>query len=680
MTSAISWEDSYRVNSQHSAIHVKSRKGGNVMKRETAMIIVSCAVLFSLPASEQMGFAASVETVGELKTSGGIRFSDESLQTSACSGCAELVPIERGGTGADTASEARINLGVPGIATANTFTLGPQTLLSGAAGLNALIVQGAVGQSANLQEWRDSGGTTLVSVGSGGDINLPATAVIRSAGALFIHSTTDGGFFAGMNAGNQSMSGQCNTAIGEYAFDENTTGHNNTAAGYLALTSNTTGNFNIAIGRAALASNTEGQANSAIGYYSMSHNLNGGNNTALGHQSLYNNTSSHSTAIGANTLFSNTEGGFNTAIGSNSLNANSKGSYNTAGGYQALRSNTTAGKNTALGAIALYTQSFSNGNVFWDSHNTAVGHEALYANQPTATDNGIYNTAIGSGSLRANTTGYNNTAGGALSLYSNNTGYNNTAYGFNALQDNTNGFNNTANGVFALRNNTSGYYNSAVGISTLYTNTVGNFNTATGYSALYNNTDGDANTGVGRGAGYTNTTGNYNTFVGHGADASASNLTNATAIGYNAEVNASNKVRIGNGSVTVIEGQVGWTFPSDIRIKKDVEDIGQGLDFIKALRPVQYRLKNGNDRIDFGFIAQDIEALLGTDYNVLGIGADQDRTLSLRYTDFIAPMVKAMQEQQGMIEKQNGEIQTQKEQITLLQERLARLEELLTSR
>jgi len=213
------------------------------MRRKMSMLIACSAMLFSVTAFEQKGFADSVETSGVLNASGGVRFPDGIVQSSACGACAELLPIDHGGTGGDTASAARANLGVPAIGLPNTFTLGPQTLLSGAAGLNALIVQGAVGQSANLQEWRNSGGTTLVSVGSGGDINLPAPAVVRSSGALFIHSTTDGGFFAGRNAGNQTMSGQCNTAIGEYAFDENTTGHNNTAAGYLALTSNTTGNL-----------------------------------------------------------------------------------------------------------------------------------------------------------------------------------------------------------------------------------------------------------------------------------------------------------------------------------------------------------------------------------------------------------------------------------------------------
>jgi trimeric autotransporter adhesin len=67
-------------------------------------------------------------------------------------------------------------------------------------------------------------------------------------------------------------------------------------------------------------------------------------------------------------------------------------------------------------------------------------------------------------------------------------------------------------------------------------------------------------------------------------------------------------------------------------------------------------MRNGNDRTDFGFIAQEVEVLLGTEYNVLGIGGTAERKLSLRYTDFIAPMVKAMQQQQAMIEAQSREI------------------------
>jgi hypothetical protein len=242
----------------------------------------------------------------------------------------------------------------------------------------------------------------------------------------------------------------------------------------------------------------------------------------------------------------------------------------------------------------------------------------LYSNEPTSSDNGIYNTAVGSLALSANTTGHRNTATGYQALYSNTSGYGNTATGHYALYSNT-----------------------------------GAYNTAYGTSAL---------------AG--NTTGNDNTAIGYGADVAQHNLTNATAIGNLALVNASNKVRIGNSSVTVIEGQVAWSWPSDLRIKKDIEDIDYGLEFVKQLRPVQYKLKEGNDRTDFGFIAQDIEALLGTGYNILSIGEDAARSLSLRYTDLIAPMVKAMQEQQEIIEAQADKIKG-------LESRLARLEALL---
>jgi hypothetical protein len=168
--------------------------------------------------------------------------------------------------------------------------------------------------------------------------------------------------------------------------------------------------------------------------------------------------------------------------------------------------------------------------------------------------------------------------------------------------------------------------------------------------------DGDFNTAVGRAAGDTNTTGSYNTFIGYNADASANNLTNATAIGNGAFVNASNKVVIGNTSVASIGGYAPWSDYSDRRVKSDIREIGYGLDLIRQLRPVQFRMNNGNGNTDFGFIAQDIEALLGTEYNVLDIGGGEDRMLSLRYTELIAPMVKAMQEQQGMIEQLKAEV------------------------
>jgi hypothetical protein len=531
------------------------------MTGKIVMFIACSAMMIYVTAFERDASAASVETVGELKTTGGIRFSDSSLQTSACSACAHgVLTIALGGTGGDTASEARTNLGVPGLVTPNTFTADQS-------------IQGDISVTGNL--------------------TLPATTttagVIYAGSNTLMHNYGILNFFAGENAGNLTMSGGYNTAIGRNALHANTTGNYNTANGYQALNAN-----------------TEGYDNTAGGVYA---------------------------------LLSNTSGFRNTAYGLNSLRLNTAGTYNTAGGYRALYNNTTAGKNTAQGANALYTQSFSDSGSAWDSENTAVGFEALYSNQPLTNSTGILNTAIGSTALRANTTGFYNSATGVAALYSNQSGFGNTASGYWALHNNTSGTDNTAVGRGAGVGNTSGDYNTAVGVL----------------------------------AGNTITTGSNNTFVGYDSDASANNLTNATAIGYGASVTASNMVRIGNADVTVIQGQVDFSRVSDIRLKKDIEDIQQGLAFIRALRPVQFRLKKGNERIDFGFIAQDIEAILGTDYNFLGIDNDADRILSLRYTDFIAPMVKAIQEQQGVIESQKGEIKE-------LKERLERIEALLFKR
>ena len=233
---------------------------------------------------------------------------------------------------------------------------------------------------------------------------------------------------------------------------------------------------------------------------------------------------------------------------------------------------------------------------------------------------------------------------------------------------------NTVSGAYSLQSNTTGYWNTASGYASLLVNTMGYQNTASGVSSLQSNTEGGRNTAFGTWAGDSNTTGSNNTFIGYDADASAGGLTNSTAIGNGAIVDASNKVRIGNDSVIVIGGKVGWSNLSDIRTKKDIKDIGLGLNFITSLRPVEFKTKEGDDRIHLGFVAQDIEVLLGEDYSILGIGADTDRMLSLRYTDFIAPLVKAVQELRVQKEEEisilKDQIAKQQAQIVALQKQL----------
>jgi trimeric autotransporter adhesin len=367
-------------------------------------------------------------------------------------------------------------------------------------------------------------------------------------------------------------------------------------------------------------------------------------NTAFGYQSLFLNTSINNTAFGYNTLSYNTNGQYNTAVGSYSLYLNTSGLGNTAVGALVLLANTT----------------------------------------------GSFNTAIGENSLIGNTTGYNNTATGVQTLAQNKTGSDNTAFGSLALYFNT-GSANTANGSNALYDNTTGNNNTASGELSLYRNGIGSSNTATGSGAMFNNGTGNNNTGDGVGALSVNETGNNNTALGYNANVTAVNLTNATVIGFDALVDASNKVRIGNTSVTSIGGQVSWTNFSDERVKKDIQQNVPGLAFIKALRPVTYHYnlseenklsgggdslnwegKNDIEKINFtGLIAQEVDAAAKKiNYDFSGVDKT-GKIWGLRYSDFVVPVIKALQELNDSLQTTNA---AQQQQIASLQSRLDKIE------
>jgi len=59
------------------------------------------------------------------------------------------------------------------------------------------------------------------------------------------------------------------------------------------------------------------------------------------------------------------------------------------------------------------------------------------------------------------------------------------------------------------------------------------------------------------------------------------------------------------GNITAFDLRI----PSDIRLKKDVKDITNGLEIINKLRPVSFNWKKNNNE-SIGFIAQEIEEVL----------------------------------------------------------------------
>jgi Chaperone of endosialidase len=164
--------------------------------------------------------------------------------------------------------------------------------------------------------------------------------------------------------------------------------------------------------------------------------------------------------------------------------------------------------------------------------------------------------------------------------------------------------------------NIVGQFNTAVGVRALASNTNSIQNTAFGASAL-ENTTGGGNTAIGAGAARTNILGSGNTAIGNLADVIFTNLTNATAIGNGAVVNASNKIRLGNGFVSVIEGQVAFTASSDKTQKENFHPV-DGEEVLRKIRGFGLSSWNfiGHDPKEFrhyGPMAQDFFAAFGHD-------------------------------------------------------------------
>jgi trimeric autotransporter adhesin len=550
--------------------------------------------------------------------------------------------------------------------------------------------------------------------------------------SLYINSSGDDNQAIGYHSLLNNNIGSRNSALGSNALNNNSLGNDNIAIGYNALKFNTTSQ-NLAVGIEAMMNNINGGENTAIGYRSLFNN-NGDQNTSLGYQTLYQNSSGgKNSALGYEALYYNNSGFFNNAIGYRSLYYNTIGNYNIAMGQTSLYYNTQGSNNTAIGNSALFNNTTASYNVgigddslysnTTGNFNSALGYNAMYYNTI-----GYYNTSIGFYALKGNTTGFENTAIGTgameLSVGSNK----NVAIGRSALFSNKNKSANIAIGYEAMRNAgindlvtietnnigigqramfkvEGGRNNVAIGPNALDDNVIGNFNVAIGSNSM-NSCESDGNVGVGIWSGYDLITGIYNTCMGSYAGRFLpSNVNNVSCLGQSAgfATTSSNNINIGNMSVTNIAGQVNWGTYSDQRIKTNISENVPGLSFIKKLKPVTYNLdirkqfeianpgkedtsgeweeKYEIETIKMtGFLAQEVEAAAKSiNYDFSGVVAPKDGQglYSLRYAEFVVPLVKSVQEQQEIIEKQTTTINDQNTEIELLKKLAKNLEERL---
>jgi len=180
------------------------------------------------------------------------------------------------------------------------------------------------------------------------------------------------------------------------------------------------------------------------------------------------------------------------------------------------------------------------------------------------------------------------------------------------------------------------------------------------------------NTGLGYAAGSSITSGSNNIAIG------AQSLNTGRPGGQ--ITTQSNQIGMGTGDHTHAYIQIDWTISSDARDKTDFTPLDLGLDFVNALAPMTYRwdkrFKYGDitaddydlsaqtpdgthkeDWLDIGFKAQEVEALeqaagynKNNSTNLVSDCSDDGKQMGLQYSKFVPILVKAIQEQNALIE------------------------------
>lgn len=528
-----------------------------------------------------------------------------------------------------------------------------------------------------------------------------------AVGSQTLYNNNDGSF--NVAVGGKSLyantSGGGNVAIGVNSMQQNTTGAGNIAVGRGALYGgvNATGNYNIAIGTSAMLTNTSGNHNIAIGESALDSATNADNTIAIGDSALYSFKGSgdlHNTSIGFRSQFSLVNGISNTSLGYATL-AKNKGSYNTAIGDQALTANTQGMGNSSVGSYSLYRS--------YGDYNSAFGNAALASNL-----RGDDNTAVGSSALQFNTLGNRNVAIGSNSLASivggsNNTGIGNladvsngltnaTAIGSNAVVDCSNCM--VLGSISGLNGATA---NTKVGIGTISPQTTLNVNPngsggiligadkyAGGYTTLEmgisagsnghsyiqstkasGSTSGDlsinpqgGNVGI-----HMNTplsplhikqTNDAYPVVGGGLRLERNANTNhwemATDNGDDLDFSYNN---VATAYINHVNGSL--FSPSDLRLKKDINPIGTVLPAMMQLQPKTYHYKTNEDGapLSYGFIAQEVEKL----FPDFVITKGPEKMKAIAYQEFTIVAIKAIQEQQTIIESQNKRLEKLEQQM-----------------
>jgi hypothetical protein len=94
---------------------------------------------------------------------------------------------------------------------------------------------------------------------------------------------------------------------------------------------------------------------------------------------------------------------------------------------------------------------------------------------------------------------------------------------------------------------------------------------------------------------------------------------------------------------------------SDASLKENIRDLDKGLDAVLALQPRRFDWKNGDGNDVMGFIAQEVEEVMPELIGESQYNKDEVKK-NLKMGDMLPSLVKAIQEQQAMIETLQAEV------------------------
>jgi hypothetical protein len=459
-----------------------------------------------------------------------------------------------------------------------------------------------------------------------GKVTLGSNNVFLGNGTGFSNANGGNNVYIGTESGYFSENTFQNTYIG-YRSGYNMTGASNTAIGSMAGEEAGGTTNNIFIGTSA-------------GRYAA-----GGNNTLIGIDSGYGdsgtaNTGQRNTYLGASTGYATTTGSYNTEMGFNAGRYNRTGSYNTLIGYESGRGS--------------YDNSFTR-NVF-------VGSGSGYST--TTGSNSVY---LGYNAGRLNASGTGNVFLGYQAGYS--------ETGSDKLYiDNSNTSSPLLYGDFATDLVKINGQLNVIGSSTLGTLLVAPAEPTSGDDAeiiLAEDINGTTNMsmkydgGLNRLEWWAKDTSSsygplmylsYNTLGGGIPFLSAGNLRPMSddLFDLGSSTYRWDDIYATNGVIQT----------SDKRQKSDVKEIGYGINSVMKMKPVSYFWKDNPEKgRKVGLIAQDLLELVPEAVN---IGEDENKTLGINYADLTPVLIKAIQEQQALIDKQNEKIQKLEEAIEKL--------------